>query len=75
MRQATIEEEKAAMEAQRTADRQRMNKRHKADQSALRDAEARADSATSALAVLGMEGSTRHRRRVRPVSPDLPHPR
>jgi hypothetical protein len=59
MRQATIEEEKAAMEAQRTADRQRMNKRHKADQSALRDAEARADSATSALAAVEAKDRSR----------------
>jgi hypothetical protein len=50
MRQATIEEETAAMQATLTADRQRMNKRHKADQTALREAEARADAAASALA-------------------------
>jgi hypothetical protein len=31
MRQATIEEEKAALEATLTADRQKMNRRHKAD--------------------------------------------
>jgi len=50
MRQATIEEERAAMEAENSAVRQRANKRHKADQVALKDAEARADAATSALA-------------------------
>ncbi|MCK1386429.1 hypothetical protein [Bradyrhizobium sp. 21] len=50
MRQATIEEEKAAMEAEKSAVRQRANRRHKADQTALKDAEARADAATSALA-------------------------
>jgi hypothetical protein len=50
MRQATIEEEKAAMQATLTADRQRMNKRHKADRTALREAQARADAATLALA-------------------------
>lgn len=50
MRQATIEEEKAAMQATLTADRQRMNKRHRADQTAIREAEARADAAASALA-------------------------
>ncbi|MGX1163815.1 hypothetical protein AB7M16_000081 [Bradyrhizobium sp. USDA 372] len=50
MRQATIEEERAAMEAEKSAARQRANKRHKADQIALKEAEARADAATSALA-------------------------
>ena len=38
------------MEAEKSAVRQRANKRHRADQIALRDAEARADAATSALA-------------------------
>jgi hypothetical protein len=50
MRQATIEEERAAMEAEKSAVRQRANRRHKADQIALKDAEARADAATSVLA-------------------------
>jgi hypothetical protein len=50
MRQATIEEEKAALEATLTADRQKMNKRHKADVNARREAEARADAASTALA-------------------------
>jgi len=50
MRQATIEEEKAALEATLTADRQKMNRRHKADVNARREAEARADAASTALA-------------------------
>ena len=50
MRQATIEEEKAVLEATLTADRQKMNKRHKADVNARREAEARADAASTALA-------------------------
>lgn len=50
MRQATIEEEKASMQATISADRQRMDRRHKADLSALRDAQTRADVAASALA-------------------------
>lgn len=50
MRQATIDEERAAMEAEKSAVRHQANKRHKADQAALKEAEARADAATSALA-------------------------
>jgi hypothetical protein len=50
MRQATIEEEKAALEATLTADRQKMNKRHRVDVNARREAEARADAANIALA-------------------------
>ena len=49
MRQATIEQEKAAMDARISETRQKMNKRHKADVTALREAEARADAATAAL--------------------------
>ncbi|MHC6157515.1 hypothetical protein ACVSQB_37830 [Bradyrhizobium elkanii] len=71
MRQATIEEEKAAMEAEKTAVRQRANKRHKADQTALRDAEARADAATSALAEVAAKEQARVDRAITRINRQL----
>jgi len=64
MRKATIEEEKAAMEATLTADRQKMNKRHRADMTARREAEARADAATSALAAVEVREQNRVNRAI-----------
>jgi hypothetical protein len=52
MRQATIEEEKAAMEAEKSAVRERANKRHRQDVNARREAEARAEAADTALAAV-----------------------
>jgi hypothetical protein len=64
MRKATIEEEKAAMEATLTADRQKMNKRHRADVTARREAEARADAATLALAAAEVREQNRVNRAI-----------